>query len=391
MMGPAALRVSHVRYNKVIQETKKEQLLLNLVRLRYREEPLFLDVGSVAAQFSLRESADAAATINEGPTRINPDRLVLSTGVGFEERPTITFVPLQGKDFAARLLTPLKPDVVVLLSRSGWSIDRVMRLTIQTLNGLSNAPGASGPTPKHPPRYQEFAAVSKLFRALQERGLLEMGYEVRHSEVSAPIAAGKIGLSDVIEAAQQGYRLVPGEDGRSLVLTDSSSVLVWRIPPAAAETAEVREIVRLLGLVPDRQTYEIRLGAADLVRPQDETGRRSEITIATRSLMGTLFYLSQSVDVPKRHRDKGFVTTTTDAEGRPFDWSLVTGDLLRVRSRRAPPRSAAVAVRHWGHWYYVDNADLTSKSTLALLGQLFALQAGAAESTAPVLTLPVGG
>lgn len=65
-LGPAALRASRVPYNEVIQRTTNEQLLLNLVRLQYREAPLFLEVGSVAAQFSFRESANIDGTINEG-------------------------------------------------------------------------------------------------------------------------------------------------------------------------------------------------------------------------------------------------------------------------------------------------------------------------------------
>ena len=107
--------------------------------------------------------------------------------------------------------------------------------------------------------------------------------------------------------------------------------------------------------------------------------------------MGTLFYLSQVVEVPAQHRKKGLVTTTSDAAGQPFDWTLVTGNLLRVRSQRGRPADAAVTVRHRGRWFYIDDTDLDSKSTFALLGQLFALQAGGVESVAPVLTLPVGG
>ena len=111
----------------------------------------------------------------------------------------------------------------------------------------------------------------------------------------------------------------------------------------------------------------------------------------TRSMMGVLFYLSQAVEVPQAHRDRGWVTTTVDADGQPFDWSQVTGDLLRVRVQATPPWHPAAAVRCQGYWYYIDNADLTSKSTLGLLSQLFALQAGDAKGATPVLTLPIGG
>jgi hypothetical protein len=83
------------------------------------------------------------------------------------------------------------------------------------------------------------------------------------------------------------------------------------------------------------------------------------------------------------------VTVTRDAEGRDFDWGLVTGDLFRVRSRRLPPSSAYAATHYRGSWYYIDDADLDTKSTFAFLMQLFALQAGSIESAGPILTLPV--
>ena len=85
------------------------------------------------------------------------------------------------------------------------------------------------------------------------------------------------------------------------------------------------------------------------------------------------------------------MTTTLTADGQPFDWAQVTGDLLRVHSQSLPPGRAVVAVRHRGYWFYIDDTDLTSKSTFALLSQLFALQAGREAGGAPLLTLPVGG
>ena len=46
--GPTALKLSHTQYNQALQESSAEQLLLNLVRLRYGEAPVFLEVGSVS-------------------------------------------------------------------------------------------------------------------------------------------------------------------------------------------------------------------------------------------------------------------------------------------------------------------------------------------------------
>lgn len=391
-LGPSALRASRLPYNEVIQQTANEQLLLNLARLRYREGPVFLEVGSVAAQFAFEDLANISGTINENipGEPINPDVLQLGGVVRYQEQPTITFSPLQGDDFVRRLLSPLQLETVVLLSRSGWSLDRVLRLTVQQMNGLNNARRGSGPTPDQAPQYEQFARVSSLLRKLQVMGMLQIGYESRPLPLSEPVPAEAVTATDIIDAAREGYRFEAVDDAR-VVLTGTSEVLVWRIAPAIADLPEVRQIIELLDLEPGRDAYELRLAAASASDPREASGGRTRIDVTTRSLMGTLFYLSHAIEVPDKHRERGLVTTTVDPQGRVFDWARVTGDLLRVHSRAMPPRSAAVAVRYAGQWFFIDNSDLTSKSTFALLGQLFALQAGAEVGPAPVLTLPIGG
>lgn len=379
--GPALLQASRGRYNEVIQRTTDEQLLLNLVRLQYRDAPSFLEVGSVSTQFSLSQSANVAGLINEGPTAINPDRLDLRAGLDYEERPTVTLTPLQGKDFVRKLLTPLAPDVIVLLSQSGWSIDRVLRLTVQRMGGVDNASSASGPTPSRAPSYREFARISRRFRWLQEHGWLDLAYETRETPLFGPVPVDRVNTADVISASSAGTPIRLSEDGTLAVITTASRAIVWRIPPEAAGRTEVVELMEWLGLAPGRSSYELRVG----------TGGQGAIGLSMRSLMGTLFYLSQGVDVPPAHRARGLVTSTVDDTGKPFDWSQVTEGLLRVHWDAARPREAAVLMRRRGYWFYIDDTDLISKSTFALLGQLFALQAGGVETIGPVLTLPVGG
>ena len=392
VLGPEAVRVSRARYNEVLQRTTNEQLLLNLVRLQYRDAPSFLEIGSVAAQFRFEQSATIGGRLNENiPAQpLNPDWLDLGGRVGYTEQPTVTFVPLQGDDFVNRLLSPLRLDTVVLLTRSGWRIDRVFHLMLQGINGLDNAAGASGPTPSAAPRYERFARVAAAFRRLQQNGLLELGYEAQPTELSAPLPAEQVLAADVVLAARDGNRFQPTDDGRTVVLTGTTNVLVWRIPAEAGDGEDVAEIVDLLGLRPAQQRYEVR-ETAGVVASRQPAGKREHIAVATRSLMGTMFYLSQSVIVPRAHREAGVVTTTLDAKGEPFDWARVVGELLRVRSQSAAPSAATVTVRYRGHWFYIADADLQSKSTFGLLIQLFALQAGTESRAAPVLTLPVGG
>ena len=103
-----------------------------------------------------------------------------------------------------------------------------------------------------------------------------------------------------------------------------------------------------------------------------------------------MFYLSQSIEVPLKDQEMGKVTQTKDRSGKLFDWKKVTGDLIRVRSNSGFYDQSAVAVKYPGSWFYIDDSDLTSKSTFSMLGQIFSLQAGKSKSVVPVLTLPIG-
>src|SRR4051794_28798023 len=52
-LGPAAVRSTRMRYNEVVRSTSDEQLLMNLVRLRYADTPVFIDLPNITSQFEL--------------------------------------------------------------------------------------------------------------------------------------------------------------------------------------------------------------------------------------------------------------------------------------------------------------------------------------------------
>jgi len=385
-MGPRVLESNRVLYNEVIQRTTAEQLLLNLVRLQYREAPLFLDVASVSAQFKFSGGANAGLTVFEGPRPTGPNFLNFGGALNYEESPTVTFAPLQGVEFVKRILAPLPIEAVALLTHSGWRADRVLRLTVQEMNGLDNASQASGPTPDRAPAFEQFAEVCTLFQQLREKRLLDIRVELVDDGAPVRLRAEIVDAADTIAAMEKGYVVGRSEDGADIILQRRSRVPIWRLSEELKRTPEVVRLLEILRLDPTQNEYPFVIGKLAL-----DTERTNEIHLVTRSLMGALAYLSQAVEVPADHRDRCWVTSTVDTEGRPFDWQQVVGDLLRIRSDQSEPEDAAVVVRHRGTWFYVADSDLTSKSTMALLGQLFALQAGDAQAVTPVLTLPVGG
>ncbi len=109
-LGPRALQAGRADYNEVLRDTADAQLLSNLVRLRYRDRPYYLEVSAVTTQFSF--SPQLSATAGLGSPQIEQDVLLGAGGV-YQEQPTVSYAPLQGNEFARRLLSPVTLDSLV--------------------------------------------------------------------------------------------------------------------------------------------------------------------------------------------------------------------------------------------------------------------------------------
>jgi hypothetical protein len=53
------------------------------------------------------------------------------------------------------------------------------------------------------------------------------------------------------------------------------------------------------------------------------------------------------------------------------------------------PKDAAVKIPYRGHWFWIADNDLSSKTTFNLLTYLFSLKAGSQDLRQPLLTLGV--
>lgn len=339
VLGPRAIEEARTPYNEAIARSGREQLLLNVVRMKYRDVPVFLDLTSVSTQYSWSIGGTAFGSFPS----VGNEAYSSTVRVDASEKPTVTYVPLTGDKFVKQLMSPVPVEILVLLAQSGWSVERVLRCCVQEVNGVPNAPSAAGPTPSYEPEFREFQELSAAIRALQVR---------------------------------RGCFLVAARQ-------DDQVSIRFRFADDTADGDEAARLRQLLRLEFDAKEYPVE--AAFHTRSPDS------ISVTPRSALGVLSYLSQGVQVPEDHVEAGKVTVTLDAEGRPFDWAAVTGDLLTIRSSTSRPRDAAVSVFYRDHWFYVADDDLESKTTFALLGYLLALQAGERKTVSPSLTLDLGG
>ncbi len=342
-MGASAVPEVHAAYNDALVRAQNSQLLLNLVRMRYRDTPYFVDVTSVTNQQSFAGSlsfgTDLGIVPNTATSTLHP-----GAGATFSVTPTVVYTPLQGEAFVRRMVTPLSLYTVLSISTAGWNANRVFRLVVDRVNDVRNAPSAAGPTPSLAPAFRDFLELAEAIRTLQQAGALEVA-PVRQNDTESCVF------------------VVRGEDQDEKIIE-------------ATKTLQ-----HLLKIAPQ--------GSYTIV-PFTGTTEPNQVHLRMRSVLSALYYLSAAVDAPPEHEKLGLVTVTKNPDGTRFDWNDVFRKLFHVRTSPGDPSLAFTKTYYRGHWFYIADDDLDTKSTFQLIAHLVSMQAGAPAMSAPILTIPAG-
>lgn len=155
-----SIRASYAGYNQTIAYNQNQQMLLNLVRLRYRELPLFLKVGALSSSFNFEMNAAAGIGRSFNETRTWD----LGAGTSFSSRPTITYTPIEGNTFVKQLLAEVDQSTFVLLFRSGWPMGALCHIMVERIGEDYN--NASEPT------YDRFVEAVEALDTAQESNRL---------------------------------------------------------------------------------------------------------------------------------------------------------------------------------------------------------------------------
>ncbi|MBV8554544.1 MAG: hypothetical protein JO116_03200 [Planctomycetaceae bacterium] len=396
--GPKVLEKTHGRYNEAVRRVDEEQLLRNLVRMRYNETPLDLNVSSIAAQYELDGGAEArpffaapnptSAGVFHPFSRVLPDVMVNGSN-----RPTITLVPGDSGDAVQRFLTPISTDTLVFLFQTSWPVSTVLRLWVERLNGVPNAASASGPPRCDVPDFARFRQVAELVQSFRDRKLGTVHTEEYYAEVGGPLPPSAVTASAAVDAAKNGLEYRPRDDGTSWALVRKERRLVMELNPAALGHPDLDELVELLNLQPGRLRYEIIPAPGIVPDPLLFPGPPyPDLRISTRSTAQVFFYLANGVEVPCEHLAAGVARQPVGPDGVPFDTRAVTEGLFTVHACKGhkPPATAFVAVKYRDYWYYIDDRDQESKATFSLVLQLSRLDFARQQPAIPFLTLPVG-
>ena len=278
-----AIRSDFTEFNTTLQFNQTQQMLLNVVRMHFRESPMFLQAGSLTAAYESRMGA------NVGFSR---EQMLLSeseTGIdySFSTKPTVSYAAVEGKNYVQQLLTEISPETFSLLLRAGWPVEPLANL-------------------------------------LMERITLPGGVVlVNHAETPS---FGKFKeFVDRMEAAQAQYQLT---------------------------------------VVSAPAGYALKIGAEEVPLQACQF----------RSLFDVMFAASHNTPTPPGQEQR--------AKER------AANGMLNIRVSDSRLRDSMVWVRHNGHFYSISHDDIKSKDTLALLMQLYRIQA-APPAEAPLLTIPV--
>ena len=134
-IGPTTVSRDRFDYTAAISDSWKRQMLFNMVRIRYGDAPVFLDVSSVISQYQIAGQISVGATFNNNPW--SASEFLGATG-NYVDRPTITYTPIIGDKFARNLMSPIPPPAILSLMQAGYPVDLIFRLLVQEINGIRN-------------------------------------------------------------------------------------------------------------------------------------------------------------------------------------------------------------------------------------------------------------
>jgi hypothetical protein len=337
-IGPGTVSHDRIDYASAIGNSWKEQTLLNIVKLRYADMPIFLEVAQVIAGYQLQSALSGSFTLGNFTASLI-DRLTASGGATaastYTDRPTVIYSPLTGVDFLKRLMTPIPPSSVLFMLQSGYSADRIMPIMLDSINGLNNESNRL-----RRPADPKFTRLVELMREGQLAGAIQ-------------------------------FRIERPKDSAE------SSVLIFGPSKDPQLASRGRELKSILGIKPDLRELKVNYGGY--------SGRDDEIDMMTRSMLQIMLEFSAIVRVPESDVVQGKATPgLVDAQAA----GALSGPPLRVLVTDAPPQDAYVAMQYDRRWFWIADTDIQSKNTFAIIMLLFSIADTGVKGSAPVVTIP---
>src|SRR5574342_121418 len=188
--GPGTVARDRFDYISAISDSWKSQMLFNLVKLRYGDAPVFLDVASVINQYGIEGILGFSGNWAQNAQVPWPYTALYNFfGQGrYAERPTITYSPISGEKFARSLMTPIPPAAILNFLQGGYPVDLVLRIAVNTINGIHSRFGAGARAREADPEFYQL--VEKL-RTIQRSGEICMRVQKAGDRVTTSVVFSK--------------------------------------------------------------------------------------------------------------------------------------------------------------------------------------------------------
>jgi hypothetical protein len=341
-IGPATVPRDRADYSTAISDSWKQQTLLNIVRVRYGDFPIFMEVAQVISGYAVTTSATAglsAANFTSssvgGPAAVGGSAAV---GATYLDRPTIVYAPLTGTDFIKTLMSPVPPSAVLFLLQSGYAATVVLPLTVDSINGVANESRRAGLSRPVSP---EFVRLTQLLYELQQANALQI-------------------------------RIDRGKDK-----TETSVIGFPPVNVAPVVALKIAEVGRILHITNLGQTHQVLYGGW--------SGKGDEIAMTTRSMLQLMQEIGILAQIPEADIAGGKATPGASSIPSSTTERL---PLLNIESGSAPPAEAYAAVRYKGHWFWIADNDVRSKSIFTGVMLLFSISDVGVRTPPPVVTIP---
>jgi len=333
--GPSTVSRDRFDYTEAISDSWKHQMLLNMVKIRYGDTPVFLDVSSVISQYQIAGQINLGATITNSPWASSQS---LGATGQYVDRPTITYTPILGDKFARSLMSPIPPPAILSLLQGGYPVDLVFRIMVNEVNGIRNRFGGAARARSADPEF--YALIGKM-RRIQ--------------------SAGNIGM-----------RIIKKDN-------EQSAMMILRGPRDPEMESLSTEVRKILGLDPAANEFNVVYGAI----PRNN----QEVAILTRSFLEVIIDQAASIEAPEVHVAEKRVSPA-------FAEKAAAGEkvapLIRIQSSPEKPGDAFISVRYRNVYFWIDDRDLMSKTIFSFLLFISTLIETGEKGTTPIVTIPTG-
>jgi hypothetical protein len=323
-------------------------MLLNIVKFRYFDTPVFLDISSMIASYQIEAEATVGSSLLPHSTGTSTSKVGSSSAVtgnyltlgamgSYIERPTITYSPLTGAKFVDALLKPIPPQTIIAMIEAGHPADFILDVSVDAINGPHNRSAApergqvAGPT---------FDRVARALRHIQQAGALGTRVET-----------------------------VSGQ---------KKTLISFRRDARADVRGDIDFVESTLGLRSANDEYTLTFGS--------QQHRPNEMALLTRSMQEILVELGGGVEVPPQDLADGRATpppAPRQQSGDGPDYPLIH---IHADGKKPPEPYAAAFYRN--HWFWIDDRDLRSKRIFMFLMIFSSLSESGIVPQVPILTIP---